>query len=69
MDWCTALPPLSLFLQPVRLPPGLSCLQGLSLERYTATFVEQEIDLTVVHTLSAEDLASVGVTDRLHQVG
>ena len=38
------------------------------MERYTAVFEEQEIDLTVVHAISAEELASIGVTDRLHQV-
>lgn len=44
-------------------------LQGLGLERYTAVFEEQEIDLTCVHAVSAEELASIGVADRLHQVG
>lgn len=43
-------------------------MQGLGLERYTAVFEEQEIDLTVVHAISSEELAGLGVTDRLHQV-
>ncbi len=43
-------------------------MQGLGLERYAAVFEEQEIDLTVVHAVSAEELAGIGVTDRLHQV-
>lgn len=46
----------------------LLAAQGLGLERYAAVFQEQEIDLTVVHAISAEELAGVGVTDRLHQV-
>ncbi|PRW59584.1 adenylate guanylate cyclase [Chlorella sorokiniana] len=42
-------------------------LQGLGLERYTAVFEEQEVDLSVVHAISAEELAGIGITDRLHQ--
>ena len=45
------------------------CPQGLGLERYQAVFEEQEIDLAVVHAVSGEELAGIGVTDRLHQVG
>lgn len=44
-------------------------MQALGLERYHLLFVEQEIDLTCVHAVSAEELASIGVVDRLHQVG
>ena len=48
--------------------PDLFSSQGLGLEQYQATFEEQEIDLTVVHAITAEELASIGVADRLHQV-
>lgn len=48
-----------------RCPPP----QGLGLERYTRLFADQEIDLSCVHTVSEEELASIGVADRLHQAG
>lgn len=50
------------------MPRCRAAVQGLGLERYAAVFEEQEIDLTVVHAVSAEELAGIGVTDRLHQV-
>ncbi len=43
-------------------------LQRLELGQYAAGFDRQEVDLTIVHALTSDDLASLGVTDRLHQV-
>ncbi|KAL4458724.1 hypothetical protein ABPG75_013589 [Micractinium tetrahymenae] len=43
-------------------------LKALGLERYRQLFAEQEIDLTCVHAVSAEELAGIGIADRLHQV-
>ncbi len=48
--------------------PSFSLVQGLGLERYQATFEQQEIDLAIVHAITADELASIGVTDQLHQV-
>ena len=47
----------------------IACHQGLGLEQYRQLFLEQEIDLTVVHTVTAEELGGIGVADRTHQVG
>lgn len=43
--------------------------QALGLERYHPLFAEHELDLTCVHAVSAEELAGIGIADRLHQVG
>lgn len=53
------------------LPPSWVCvvLQGLGLGRYAATFEAEEVEVRVVHLISAQELAGIGVTDRLHQVG
>ncbi|KAL4426700.1 hypothetical protein ABPG77_004756 [Micractinium sp. CCAP 211/92] len=42
-------------------------LKALGLERYHQLFEEHDIDLTCVHAVSAEELASIGIADRLHQ--
>jgi hypothetical protein len=42
-------------------------LQGLQLDQYFSLFVREEIDLSIVHALTAEDLASIGITQRAHQ--
>ena len=38
-------------------------LKGLELEQYTDSFIEQEIDIDIVHGLSVRDLTELGIAD------
>ena len=61
MPACHPSPPAT------RPHPPATPLQGLGLEAYVQAFEAQEVDLSVVHMITAEELrAEIGIRDRLH---
>ena len=66
--------PISQWAKARRRPQAMDLLastgcasQGLGLSRYVPAFVAEEVDLSIVHALTREDLATLGVAHRPHQ--
>jgi hypothetical protein len=53
---------------PLAIHPPSPLPQTLGLQQYAITFAKQELDLTCLHVVTADELSEIGVTDRLHQV-